>query len=108
MATTDPLPMEAELHAAGVDVISARVVARKLRDRGYYLVRPDDLDWDDIHRYRREISKGQGILEDAGGYIIRTLKALMRIDVEDREVLDHRRAVKAMLEEAATPEEERR
>lgn len=73
---TDPIPMEVEIWAAGADHETAKFVARLLRDRGYYLVNPDNLEWDDIKRYQDVLREGQGIYEDGGGFFIRAIMSL--------------------------------
>lgn len=80
----DPLPMEAEIWAAGADIETAHFVARMLRQQGYYLVNPDQLGWDDINRFNAELHKGQSVYEDAGGcdmdwnafkqYVVQTIR----------------------------------
>ena len=69
-----------------------------LNNRGYYLFKPDNLEWQDIHRYEEEIKKGQSIFEDAGGYFLRCLKRLIGYNIPDEEVLNYRQAAKALIE----------
>jgi hypothetical protein len=93
----DCLPMEPELWAAGCDLETANFAARMLRQQGYYLVNPDKIDWTDIHRFHDEAKKGQDIYEDAGGYFVRKIKALLRIKVDP--VTNYQNAAKALLSE---------
>lgn len=96
----DPLPMQPELWAAGCDLDVARFAARMLRRQGYYLINPDDIDWSDIHRFKDELAKGQGVHEDGGGFWVRAIKGLLRIKTDP--VINYQDAAKALLEEAAT------
>ena len=93
----EPLPMEAEIWAAGADLETAHFVARVLRQQGYYLVRPDDLGWEDIGRFNAEMRKGQSIYEDAGGFLVRGIMALFGKQ-SDHEVMTYQRAAKALLD----------
>ena len=92
----EPLPMEPELWAAGADIGTAKFVARMLRQNGYYLVNPNHIEWTDIHRFQDEARKGQSIHEDAGGFVARTIKALLRIKTDP--VTTYQAAAKAMLD----------
>lgn len=96
----EPLPMEAEIWAAGADTETAHFVARMLRQQGYYLVRPDDLGWPDIHRFNAELHKGQDLFEDAGGFMIRAIMALFGKRADP--VMNYREAAKALLDDART------
>jgi hypothetical protein len=96
----EPLPMEAEIWAAGADLETAHFVARMLRQNGYYLVNPDLLQWDDIHRFNAELRKGQDYREDAGGFFIRALSALFGAKPDP--VVSYRDAAKALLENHST------
>ena len=92
----DPLPMEAEIWAAGADLETAHFVARILRERGYYLVRPDDIGGEDIDRFRSSLAAGQGVSEDAGGFWARCIKTLFGIKADP--VMTYREAARRMLE----------
>lgn len=92
----DPLPMEPEIWAAGADIETAHFVARMLRQRGYYLVRPDDIGWEDIDRFRAALAAGQGVSEDAGGFWSRCTKTLFGIKADP--VTTYREAARRMLE----------
>jgi hypothetical protein len=94
----DPLPMEAEIWAAGADPETAHFVARMLGEQGYYLVNPDNLGWPDIHRYHAELRKGQSVYEDAGGYMLRAIMALLGKKPDP--VVSYRDAARAMLDGA--------
>lgn len=94
----EPLPMEAEIWAAGADLETAHFVARMLRQEGYYLVRPDDLGWPDIERFNAELHKGQDVYEDAGGYMIRAIMALFGKKADP--VMNYRQAASALLQNA--------
>lgn len=89
------LPMEPELWAAGCDLETARFVARQLRAEGYYLVRADDLGWDDIRRFHAELNKGQGIYDDGGGFFVRAIMALFGKKPDP--VVTYRAAAEALL-----------
>ena len=69
-------PMCYTLMEAGLSSEDADYAARQLRGQGYFLVRAEDLGWDDIRRYHDELDKGQSINEDGGGYFIRAIMAL--------------------------------
>jgi len=88
-------PMEPEIWAAGADIETAHFVARMLRQQGYYLVRADDLGWPDINRFNAELSKGQSVYEDAGGYFVRAIMALFGKKADP--VLSYRAAATALL-----------
>ena len=92
----DPLPMEAEIWAAGADLDTAHFVARMLRQNGYYLVNPDHLGWPDINRFHDELHKGQCVYEDAGGYMLRAIMALFGKKADP--VLSYRDAARALLQ----------
>lgn len=92
------IPMADEIMAAGADPESADFIARMLRKNGFYLVNPDHLCWDDIHAFKDELRKGQDYREDAGGFFVRALKALMGIRTDP--VVTHQDALKAMLRAA--------
>jgi len=94
----DPLPMEAEIWAAGADLETAHFVARMLRQQGYYLVRPDDLGWPDIRRFQDALREGQGVREDGGGFFVRCIKALFGIKADPVET--YREAARRLLKEA--------
>lgn len=98
------LPMEPELWAAGCDLETARFVARQLRQQGYYLVRPDDLGWPDIHRFQNAMRNGQGVCEDAGGFWVRCIKALFGIKADPVET--YQEAVRRLLEEVGRTRDE--
>ncbi len=94
--TREPLPMEPEIWAAGADLETAHFVARMLRQKGYYLVRPDSLEWSDIRRFQDELGKGQGVREDGGGYFVRCIKALFGFKFDP--VVTYQDAAKTLLE----------
>lgn len=58
------------------------------------------MGWPEIHAYHAEMRKGQGIYEDAGGYIMRGLRRLFGLAQEDEEIITYRRAAKAMVKTA--------
>lgn len=95
---TELLPMEAELWAYGADLETARFQARMLRQNGYYLVRSEDIGWDEIHAYQDELRKGQDIYEDAGGFFSRALMAMFGKRPDP--VTNYQNAVQALLEAA--------
>lgn len=88
-------PMGYELMAAGLTAEDARFVARMLRSSGYYLVRSDDIGWDDINRFRAVLNRGQDVCEDAGGFFTRAIMALFGKRPDP--VLTHREAAEAFL-----------
>ncbi len=96
---TPTLPMEPELWAAGCDHDTAKFTAGMLRQQGYYLVRPSDLGWDDIRRYHDELKKGQDIYEDGGGFFLRAIRVLLRIQKPDT-VTTYQTAATEMLKNA--------
>lgn len=59
-----------------LDWDGAAEVARRLRADGYYLVRAEDIQWSDIRRFQGELNRGQGVYEDAGGFLVRCIMAL--------------------------------
>jgi hypothetical protein len=91
----DPLPMEPELWAAGCDLDTAHFVARQLRKQGYYLVRSEDIGWDQINAFKKEIRKGQYIHEDAGGYFVRAIMAMF--GKKPDEIICYRSAISVLL-----------
>lgn len=77
---------ERVLSTAGIDaVIEARI---------------DTLGWPEIHAFNAERRKGQDIYEDAGGFMLRAIKALFRIKPRDP-VLTYRDAARAFVAGAA-------
>ncbi len=92
----EPLPMEPEIWAAGADLETAHFVARMLRQQGYYLVRPDDIGWPDIHRFQDELRNGQGVREDGGGFFVRCILGLFGIKSDPVET--YQEAAKRLLE----------
>lgn len=94
-----PAPRETEalLGAAGCDPDTATFVARQLRRNGWYLVNPDELNRDDIRRFETTLQGGQSVLEDANGFMIRAIRALLRMG-EPSPVVTYREAAKAMLD----------
>lgn len=60
----------------GVKANAASIAARELTDQGCFLIRPNDIGWDDIRRFENELQKGQSVLEDAGDYFVRAIVAL--------------------------------
>ena len=90
-----PPPMTYELMAAGLSDDDARFAARQLRRSGYYLVRAEDIGWEQISAFQAEIAKGQAVTEDAGGFLVR---AIMRMFGKRPDpVLTYRKAVAALL-----------
>ena len=89
--------MEPEIWAAGADPETAHFVARMLRDRGYYLVRPDDIGWPEIEQFHAAQKGGQGVHEDGGGFFARCIKTLLGVKADP--VVTYREAARKMLEE---------
>lgn len=69
-------PMGYALMEAGLSWDDAVFAARRLRSDGYYLVRAEDIGWDDIRRFQAELNRGQGVGEDGGGFFVRCIMAL--------------------------------
>ena len=91
-------PMGYTLMQAGLSSEDANYVARQLRGHGYYLVRPDDLGWNDIRNFQDELNKGQGVHEDGGGFFIRAIMALFGKKADPVE--NYQKAAERMLREA--------
>ena len=91
-------PMGDELMTAGLSAEDARFVAVQLRNNGHYLVNPDNLGWPDIHRFQDALRNGQGVREDAGGFLLRCIMALFGKKLD--EVETYQQAAKRLLEEA--------
>ena len=73
----------------------------ELEEMGGAVVFPDNICWEDIHRYEAALRMGQDIHEDGGGFFARCIRVLMRTPVErDRACIPYQTAVKAMLEGA--------
>lgn len=58
----------------------------------------DEIGWDEIRAFREELHKGQSIYEDAGGYFIRAIRALL--GKKSSPIMNYRSALQAMLEQA--------
>lgn len=58
----------------------------------------DNLSWDQLHEYHKELRKGQCVREDAGGYVIRTIKALFGCKINRDELETHQDAVRRLIE----------
>jgi hypothetical protein len=56
------------------------------------------MGWNEIHAFRDELHKGQSIFEDAGGYLMRCIRRLFGLPVEDREVVNYRQAIQRMVD----------
>lgn len=59
----------------------------------------DRMGWPEIHAFNAELHKGQGVYEDAGGYMMRCIKCLFGIRPRE-EVYTYKQAMKAMIDEA--------
>ena len=95
-ADARPLPpMGYELIESGLSGEDACFVARQLRGKGFYLVRAEDLGWEDIKRFTDELNKGQDHREDGGGYFIRCIMALFGKKPDP--VITHQAAAAALL-----------
>jgi len=90
-------PMGYELMLSGLSANDARFVATKLRQNGYYLVNPDHLGWPDIKRFQAELSRGQCVLEDGGGFFVRCIMALF--GEKQDEVETYQEAARRLLHE---------
>jgi len=86
------------LMEAGLSGEDAAYAARQLRGQGYYLVRSDDLGWDDIRNFQDELNKGQGACEDGGGFFVRAIMALFGKKADPVE--NYRQAAARLLREA--------
>ena len=56
----------------------------------------DRMGWPEIHAFQNELRKGQDIYEDAGGYLMRAIKALFGLKPRDP-VLTYQDAARAMV-----------
>lgn len=81
-----------------LDWEGASELARSLRSEGYYLVRSDDIQWADIHRFNDELRKGQGCREDGGGFFVRCIMALFGKKADPVE--NYQQAAERLLREA--------
>lgn len=61
----------------------------------------DRMGWPEIHAFRDEMKKGQGIYEDAGGYMMRAFRRLFGLPQVDADVVTYQRAARAMVAKAA-------
>lgn len=96
------IPMESTLWAiGGLSLEDARFVATQLNKHGFYLFKPEELEWQDIDAYEAELRKGQSIREDAGGYFLRCLKRLIGYKIPDEDVITYRKAAKALIDRIA-------
>jgi hypothetical protein len=57
----------------------------------------DRMGWPEIHAFEDELRKGQGVREDAGGFMLRAIKALFGLKPDTVET--YRNAMRAMLKE---------
>jgi len=57
----------------------------------------DRMGWPEIHAFEDELRKGQGVREDAGGFMLRAIKALFGLKPDTVET--YRDAMRAMLKE---------
>lgn len=58
----------------------------------------ENIGWDEIKAFQEELSKGQCIYEDAGGYYKRAIARLLGIRPRNQ-ILTYQQAAKAMFEE---------
>ena len=65
----------------------------------------DRMGWPEINAFKAEMSKGQGVYEDAGGYFMRGLRRLFGLPALDEEVITYRKAAAAMVEAAQAESE---
>ena len=63
----------------------------------------DRMGWDEINAYDTEMRKGQGICEDAGGYVLRGLRRLFGLPGKDEEIVTYQQAARAMLKDTGYP-----
>lgn len=59
------------------------------------------MGWPEIHAFRAEMAKGQGVCEDAGGYLMRCYRRLFGLPQLDEEIISYQRAARAMVARAA-------
>lgn len=59
----------------------------------------DGMGWPEINAFYAELNKGQGIREDAGGFMLRAIKALFGIKAPDQ-IETHRDAMRALVAQA--------
>jgi hypothetical protein len=57
----------------------------------------DQMGWPEIHAFNAEKRKGQGIYEDAGGYLMRCFRRLFGLPEQDEEVISYQKALRAMI-----------
>jgi len=57
----------------------------------------DRMGWPEIHAFQDELRKGQDMREDAGGFMIRAIKALFGIRRDDP-IVTYQDAARAMVE----------
>ena len=88
-------PMGHELMTAGLSAEDAAFAARMLRKEGYYLVRAEDLGWDDIRRFNDTLRRGQDFREDGGSFFVRAIMALFGRKPDP--IVTHQQAAKALL-----------
>jgi hypothetical protein len=60
----------------------------------------DRMGWTEIHAFDEEMRKGQGVYEDAGGYIMRGIRRLFGLPEKDREIVTYQKAASAMVDAA--------
>jgi hypothetical protein len=60
----------------------------------------DRMGWTEIHAFEAEMRKGQGIYEDAGGYIMRGLRRLFGMPEKQDEIVTYQKAARAMVASA--------
>lgn len=59
----------------------------------------DRMGWPEIHAFQAELRRGQDVCEDAGGFMLRAIKALFGIQPRNP-VLTYQDAARAMIKEA--------
>jgi hypothetical protein len=64
----------------------------------------DRMGWPEIRAFQAEMSKGQSIYEDAGGYFMRGLRRLFGLPQADEEVVTYQQAARAMVKQAMEEE----
>lgn len=57
----------------------------------------DEMGWPEIDAFNKEVSKGQDVCEDAGGYLLRCIGRLFGAKPERDEVTTYKDAMKVMV-----------
>ncbi len=100
---TDEEAAYKEAEALGIDYQALFVrdgTAIVLDERDALEAAIDRMGWAEIHAFEAEMRKGQGIYEDAGGYIMRGLRRLFGLPEKKDEIITYQKAARAMVASA--------